>query len=142
VGLGYASVFTLFATLPFFLACFIPLTLFIPIYVFEDIPPTRAFAKCFRIGFTTWGGTFLLLLVLGIINSIPLGVVAMPWYTVFITKLFFTLSNASGATVSAGYNFMLYLLTFVLMFGMYLFSVFVTVGLAYQYAHACKKSRA
>ena len=48
-------------------------------------------------------------------------------------------SGGSEATVSVGYNFMLYLLAIVQAFGAYLAMIFLLVGLAYQYGHASEK---
>ena len=44
-----------------------------------------------------------------------------------------------GATVSAAYSFVLYLLAVVQAFGVYMSMIFSLLGLAYQYGHASEK---
>ena len=84
-----------------------------------------ALKKTFRLGFATWGGVFLISLVMGIIAGILQGVTLVPWYAATIVKMLFT--------------FMLYLLASVQAFGTYLAMIFTFVGLAYQYGHASEK---
>lgn len=62
----------------------------------------------------------------------------MPWYIATVVKYFFAVSDVGGSevTVSAGYNFFLYLLAIIQAFGTYLAMIFSIVGLAYQYGHA------
>lgn len=141
--LGALSVIFLPAT--FLLAliaivCAMPFALWAPIYLFEDISIMEALKKAFRLGFATWGGVFLVSLVMGIIAGILQGVTLMPWYVATIVKMLFTMSDVgSEATVSVGYNFMLYLLAIVQAFGSYLAMIFTFVGMAYQYGHASEK---
>ena len=47
----------------------LPLALWAPIYLFEDISIMDALKKTFRLGFATWGGIFLISLVMGIIAA-------------------------------------------------------------------------
>ena len=118
----------------------LPLALWAPIYLFEDISIMDALKKTFRLGFATWGGVFLISLVMGIIAGILQGVTLVPWYAATIVKMLFTMSDVgSEATVSVGYSFMLYLLAIVQAFGTYLAMIFTFVGLAYQYGHASEK---
>ena len=118
----------------------VPLALWAPIYLFENISIMEAFKKTFRLGFATWGGVFLISLVMGIIAGILQGVTLVPWYAATIVKILFTMSDVgSEATVSVGYSFMLYLLAVVQAFGAYLAMIFTFVGLAYQYGHASEK---
>ena len=81
VGLLVAlTPFTLFLTIPFIIAFSVPLALLAPIYLFEDITLMEAFKKTFRLGFATWGGVFLVSLLMGIIANVLQGVTMMPWY--------------------------------------------------------------
>ena len=122
--LAFLSLFTLFLTIPLLIAFVVPLALWAPIYLFEDITVMESFKKTFRLGFATWGGVFLISLIMGFIANVLQGVTMMPWYI------------ASETTVSAGYSFILYLLGIVQAFGAYLSMIFTFVGMAYQYGHA------
>lgn len=131
------SPFTLLLTIPFMVAFAVPLALLAPIYLFEDITLMEAFRKTFRLGFATWGGVFLMSIVMGIIANVLSGVTMMPWYIATLVKYFFAVSDSgSETTVSAGYSFFLYLLAIIQTFGAYLSMIFTFVGMAYQYGHA------
>lgn len=129
--------YTLTLTIPAFIVFAVPLSLLAPIYLFENISFGEAFKKTFRLGFATWGGVFLISLVMGVIANVLQGVTMMPWYIATIVKYFFAMSDTGNATtVSAGYSFLLYLLAIIQVFGMYLSMIFSLIGLAYQYGHA------
>ena len=135
--LAFLSLFTLFLTIPLLIAFVVPLALWAPIYLFEDITVMESFKKTFRLGFATWGGVFLISLIMGFIANVLQGVTMMPWYIATLVKYFFSLSDVgSETTVSAGYSFILYLLGIVQAFGAYLSMIFTFVGMAYQYGHA------
>ena len=130
----------LFLVIPFVIILAVPFALWAPIYLFEDISVMESLKKTFRLGFATWGGIFLISLIMGLIAGILQGVTMMPWYIGTIVKSIFAMSSGgSEATVSVGYNFMLYLLAIVQAFGAYLAMIFSLVGLAYQYGHASEK---
>ena len=50
------------------------------LYLFEDISVMESLKKTFRLGFATWGGIFLISLIMGLIAGILQGVTMMPWY--------------------------------------------------------------
>ena len=77
----------------------------VSIYLFEDISLGEAFAKTFRLGFATWGGVFLILIVMGIIASVLQGIVSIPWYVIYIVKMIFTMSDGGATSSSVGLNF-------------------------------------
>ena len=132
-----ASPFTLLLTIPLLIACAVPLALFTPIYLFEEIGILAAFWKTFRLRFATSGGVFLVSLVMGLISSVLQGVTTTPWYIATIVKYFFMLSDTQNElTISAGYSFMVYLLAIVQTFGAYLSMIFSLIGMVYQYGHA------
>ena len=88
-------------------------------------------------GFATWGGVFLIALIMGLIGSILQGITMLPWYVATIVKYFFAMSDSGSAvTISPVYNFFLYLMGILQAFGMYLSTIFTIIGLAYQYGHA------
>lgn len=137
VVLAVLTLYSLILTIPFLIACCVPLALLFPVYLFEDISVGGAFKKTFRLGFATWGGIFLISMVMGIIASVLQGVTMMPWYIATLVKYFFGMSDTGDAlTVSAGYSFALYLMAILQAFGIYLSMIFSLVGLAYQYGHA------
>lgn len=137
VALGMLSYFTLILTVPLIIAFCIPLLLLAPIYLFEKVTVIEALEKTFRLGFATWGGVFLISLVMGILASILQSITMMPWYIATLVKVFFGMSDTgSEATVSVGYSFMIYLLAIIQAFGAYLSMIFSLIGMAYQYGHA------
>lgn len=136
VLLAVLTPFTLLLTLPLLFAFAIPLALMAPIYLFEDISLMEAFRKTFRLGFATWGGVFLILIVMGLIASVLQGIVSIPWYIIYIVKMVFTMSDGGEAGSSVGLNFAQYLFSVLMLYGSYLSAMFTVVGLVYQYGHA------
>jgi len=96
----------------------------------------EAFRKTFRLGFATWGGVFLILIVMGLIASVLQGIVSIPWYIIYIVKMVFTMSDGGEAGASVGLNFAQYLFSVLMLYGSYLSAMFTVVGLVYQYGHA------
>ena len=136
VLLAVLTPFTLILTIPLLFAFMIPLVLMSPIYLFEDISLSEAFAKTFRLGFATWGGIFLILIVMGLIASVLQTIVSIPWYVIYIVKMIFTMSDGGATSSSVGLNFAQYLFSILMLYGSYLSAIFSIVGLVYQYGHA------
>lgn len=137
VGLVVLTPFTLILTIPLLVACAVPLSLWAPVYLFEEISLIGALKKTFRLGFATWGGVFLITLIMGIIASILQGVAGIPWSVAFMVKSLFSLSEGGDiAGSSVGYTFLLYLFGILQCFGIYLSAVFTILGITYQYGHA------
>ena len=134
--LAVLTPFTLILTIPLLFAFMIPLALMAPIYLFEDISLGEAFAKTFRLGFATWGGVFLVLIVMGIIAGVLQTIVSIPWYVIYIVKMVFTMSDGGATSSSVGLNFTQYLFSILMLYGSYLSAIFSIVGLVYQYGHA------
>ena len=64
----------------------------------------------------------------------------IPWYIGTIVKYIFAKTDeGGGATISAAYSFVLYLLAVVQAFGVYMSMIFSLLGLAYQYGYASEK---
>ena len=63
----------LFLVIPFVIILAVPLALWAPIYLFEDISVMESLKKTFRLGFATWGGIFLISLIMGLIAGILQG---------------------------------------------------------------------
>ena len=136
VLLAVLTPFTLLLTFSLLFAFMIPLALMAPIYLFEDISLMEAFKKTFRLGFATWGGIFLILIVMGIIASVLQGIVSIPWYVIYIVKMVFVMSDGGEVSSSVGLNFAQYLFSILMLYGSYLSAIFSIVGLVYQYGHA------
>ena len=140
VGVAFLTLYSLILTVPLFFFCCVPLALLAPAYLLGDGSLGKSFKRAFRLGIVTWGGVFLMLLVMGIIGGILQGVLSIPWYVAFTVKSIFFTSDAGAATdVSVGYSFFLYLLGIVQTFGMYVAMLFPMIGLAYQYGHASER---
>lgn len=136
-GLAMLSLFTLILTIPLLIACAVPLSLFTPIYLLEEISLVEALKKTFRLGFATWGGVFLISLVMSIVASILQGVIGTPWSVAYMVKNIFSLSEGGDAAgTSMGYSFVLYLFGILQCFGTYLSTIFTILGVTYQYGHA------
>ena len=120
----------------------VPFSLTAPIYLFED--ETSAFAaigKAWRLGFATWGGTFAVLFILGMLAYMAGGALSLPYVIVTMTKI---LANANElASMQSNTNVLTsmlqYLLAVFTYFTSYLLMSVVYIGLAYQYGHASDK---
>ncbi len=78
----------------------VPLAIWAPVYLFEDIYIIDALKKAYRLGFATWGGIVLISIVMGFIAAILQGVTMIPWYIGTIVKYIFAMTDAGGgATV-------------------------------------------
>jgi len=135
---------TLFLTLPVLLiggvAVIVPINLFIPVYIFEDIPFFEALRKAFRYGFSAWGEIFVIVLVLGLMGNIISSVTMMPWYIVLVFGEIFSLAEPDSAiNASIWYQFITYLLGIVQSYGMYVSYILSAVGIAFQYFHIREK---
>ena len=138
--LSIAFPFLLILMVPAIVVFAVPLAIWAPIYLFEDISIVGSLKKAYRLGFATWGGVFLVSFVMGIIAGILQGVTMIPWYIMTLVKTFFVMNGTESAmTVSTGYNFVLYLLGVVQAFGAFVSMIITLVGLAYQYGHASEK---
>jgi len=144
VILAYLSWWTLFLTVP--LLCIglfmimIPLALFTPLYIFEDLPLLEALKKSFIYGFSAWGEIFLIMLVFGLLGSIINSITMMPWYIMVLLKSVLTLTNeGAGIFNSWWYEFMVYLTGILQSYGLYISSIISAVGLAFQYFHTREK---
>lgn len=128
--------YTLFLTLPLLIALWVPMAMALPVYLFEPLSLWAAYKKAFRLGFATWGGTFLVLLVMWLISAVLQGVVSLPWYVLTMVRVLLVESDGGTASSSFLLSSVQYLFSVLMLFGSYLASVFILVGLTYQYGHA------
>jgi hypothetical protein len=136
IALGTIIPISLVLTLPFLLAILIPLALVAPIYLLEKVTLSDSIFKTYRLGFTTWGGIFLILLVMGLIAGVLQGICALPWYVVSITKTLFAYHDDAAANPPIWMSFLQYIFSILMLFASYLSTIFVIIGLVYQYGHA------
>lgn len=144
VLLAFLSLWTLVVTIPIFLiGLFIiamPISIFTPLYIFEDQPFFVALRRSFKYGFSAWGEIFLILLIFYLLGSIINTVTTMPWYIMVLIQSFFTLADEGNAITSSWwYEFIMYLLGIVQSYGTYLSVIISLVGLAFQYFHTREK---
>ncbi|MDR0938001.1 MAG: hypothetical protein LBN29_01415 [Mediterranea sp.] len=134
--LAFMSRWTIVFSLIAFIALTIPLALLPPIYLFEQVSIGEAIGKTYRLGFATWGSTFLMLLVLGIIGYALQFVLSLPYYAVIVAKTLLTGSYSESTDPSIGMRFLEYIFGTISLFGAYLASAMTIIGTAYQYGHA------
>ncbi|MBQ7423038.1 MAG: hypothetical protein IJV27_13005 [Prevotella sp.] len=122
-------------------ALIVPLLLAMPVYLFEDNQTVfGAIWRAMRLGFHSWGWAFLLFFTLGLLGSILQSVTTIPWYISMIIKLMFFIEDNGGSFISsAPYSFIMYLLSIIQIFGMYLSQSFSVVGAAYQYSSVAEE---
>lgn len=140
--LSLVSRVTLIITIPGIIAAIIPIILVTPIYILDEDKPsiTQTFAKAFRIGFPTWGSTFAFIIVVGLIAGILRSALSMPWYVLYIIKTYLIASGTQSSFImSYIYTFILYLTGILMCFALYLSSIIILVGTAYQYGHISEK---
>lgn len=138
--LVFISPWTALATIPAFFVLLFPSTLIYTCYLFEPISIWRAFKKAYRLGFATWGGLFLMVVLTSIIAGIIQGVASTPWYIAFMAKSLLThTGNESEFVYSGGFRIMQYFFSVILVLGSFLSSMVVYIGQAYQYASAREK---
>ncbi|MDR3269736.1 MAG: hypothetical protein LBT83_11815 [Tannerella sp.] len=138
--LAWVSLWTLVVTIPVLLIGLIlvaiPLALFTPLYLFEDMPFAVALNKALRYGFSAWGEMFLVVLVFGMLGGIISGVTTMPWYVVtVIGQVFAQVEPDSGINSALWYRVATYLLGIIQSYGTYISSIISSVGIAFQYFH-------
>lgn len=123
----------------FFLA--IALVHSLPVYIFEnDTTAFGAIGRGFQLGLLTWGGTFLLMLVVGLLASVVQGVLSAPWYVGIMVKMIFMVGDGDSSAVSSvGYSFLMYILAVLQSFGTFLTAAFSVTALAYQYGSAAEQ---
>lgn len=123
----------------FFLA--IALSHSLPVYVFEDDTTMfGAIGRGFQLGWLTWGGTFLVMLVIGILASVVQGVFSVPWYVcLFVKVLLMIEDDGSALSSSVGYSFLMYIIAVQVCFCYFLTAAFSVTALAYQYGSAAEQ---
>ena len=138
------SPWTLLVTTPLLLvalvAFMIPSSLMTPIYIFEDIPFIPALKKAIKYGFAAWGETFLVVFVFGLLSGIVSSVTTIPWNFLTIIGMFFSITDPdTGLNMALWYRILSWLLGIIQSYGIYLASILVSAGVAFQYFHLREK---
>jgi len=122
-------------------AVMVPMSLSMPVCMFEDGNTAMdTLRRAFRLGWHTWGGTFLLILVMGLIGNILQGILSLPWYIAMMVKMVFTIDGSRVDVVEAPwFSFLYYILAVIQSFGSYLAMSFSVAALAYQYGSAAEE---
>lgn len=113
----------------------VPLSLSMPVCMFEDGNTAMGtLRRALRLGWHTWGGTFLLIFVMGLIGNILQGILSLPWYIMMMVKMVLTIDdNGSDVVTAPWFSFLYYILAVVQSFGTYMALSFSVTALAYQY---------
>jgi len=121
-------------------AVMVPFTLFMPIYLFEEIPFFAALRKSFRYGFSFWGETLVIIVVFSLLANIVSGVTTIPWYFVIMFgEIFSLVESGAGFNNTIWYQFISYLLGILQSYGVYISYIFSTIGIAFHYFHIREK---
>ncbi|MGG6545051.1 UNVERIFIED_CONTAM: hypothetical protein NY100_06455 [Prevotella sp. 15_C9] len=130
---GMLLLIALFFLLTAFLV--VPLMLAVPIYVFEEERSVfGAIQQSFHLALRHFWGILGFLIVLNLLVSVVQGCFSLPWYIMFLLKVFFTIdADVSLIWSSPLYSFGQYLFGVVQVFGTYLSMSLSIVGLGLQY---------
>ncbi|MDR2473098.1 MAG: hypothetical protein LBD53_05975 [Tannerella sp.] len=122
------------------IALIIPLTLVIPIYLFErQISFFGALIKAWQLGSATFWSMVGFIIVISLISSVIQTVMAVPWYVANIIKVVLTVPSGGVETNSVILKFAVFLSGIVQALGMYLSLSLTVIALAFQYFHAREK---
>ena len=136
-ALGVVSLYTLIITIPALLVSILPMMLWSPAYLLEDLSLWASLKKAMRLGFQTWGGIFGILLVIGILVNVFSTIVMLPFFIVSAFKELLFPAENGGSPVWM--DFIVYLSSVLMMYSSMMLSSLSTIGLSYQYGHACDK---
>lgn len=137
IGLAALTPWTLLLTIPALLVCIVPLAYWMPSYMFEDISVFAALEKSYRLGFPTWGGIVLIIIVLGFLSTAISSIASIPWSVGLV--VYTLLSESNNGNVPVLLEFLMYLLTVVQAYCSLVVSSLGLVGMAFQYGHAADK---
>ena len=132
------TLWSLLLTVPALIILAMPLLYWPPAYLLDnDLSLFAALKKSYRLGFPTWGGIFLIAIVLGMLSVVISSVVSIPWSVGFFSYLM--LSEAGEGQAPVVMEFVMYLLNVVQSYCMLVVSSLSLVGMAFQYGHAADK---
>ena len=133
-------IFTIPVTLFFIFFISIPLCLFQPVYIFEDISLFSALRKSFKYGISFWGSTFVIVLVFTLLASIVSGVAGIPWTIIIFLESMLTITDQSlGTEPSIMFQFLSYIFGIIQSYGIYLSYIISAIAIAFHYFHIKEK---
>jgi len=134
--------FTLIATIPALFVFALPLSMIIPVYIFENSSIDKAIDKAYKLGLKTWGPLFGILFVMGLLANLVQGVAAVPWSIIYVVRMVLTASGTADPDISGSFlfSFAQYITTVIMLFFAYAASSIVLIGLAYHYSSASEAS--
>ena len=137
------SLYALFVILVLATVVFIiPLSMAMPVYIFEDDESAwGAVRRSISLGFHSLWSLLGLMIVVGLLANVLQTVTTLPWYISFLVQVVLTSSDAGQDTFANSpiYNFIGYLLSVFMNFGMYLTMSLSTIALAYHYGSVAEE---
>lgn len=119
----------------------IPLLMVAPVYIYENVNVWTALRRGVNLGWKTWGGIFVLGLVLSLLSNIASTLVSLPWQVCYIVKMLFSESGNGEPTfvTNSLYTFVMYVFGIVMLYANFaIFSLFY-VSTSYLYSHAAEQ---
>lgn len=138
IFLATLTLWSLLLTVPSLIGLAMPLMYWAPAYLLDaDLSVFEALKKSYRLGFPTWGGIFLIAIVLGMLSMVISSVVSIPWSIGFFSYMM--LSQGGEGNAPLVMDFVMYLLNVVQSYCSLVVSSLSFVGMAFQYGHAADK---
>lgn len=119
------------------IAC-IPVLMFLPTYIYEDISVWRALSRGVWLGWKTWGGIFALGFVLSLLSNVISMVFVMPWEICLMVKAIFIGDSSSQLAPGVILSLMQYIFGVFMWVGQLLLSTLFFVSISYLYSHAAE----
>lgn len=139
VLLAVVSLWTLALTIPLFIVGLLPLCYWPSIYLLEGKKLWPAFIRCYHLGMPTWGGIFVITLVMYLLVQVVTMVFAIPYYIVIGVTAFMGIDGSIGGFGAVALQFLSFLSTTLLYFASLTLSSLTILALIYQYSHAAEK---
>jgi len=120
----------------------LPLSMAMPVYIFEDDESAwGAVRRSISLGFHSFWSLLGLMIVVGLLANVLQTVTTLPWYISFLVQVVLTSSDAGQDTFANSpiYNFVGYLFSVFMNFGMYLTMSLSTIALAYHYGSVAEE---
>ncbi|RRD02923.1 hypothetical protein [Prevotella sp. OH937_COT-195] len=125
--------------IPVIVAMSVSMQMFPCIYSFEDINIKNAALRSIRLGFGTWGGLFIINLVVGFVMNIIEQVVAVPWSIALALVSIFTYIDETPQWIMVTVRVLSFLFGVLMMFVTYIAMIIQPLATAYHYAHATER---
>lgn len=118
-----------------------PVLMAVPVVSFGQTGFWAGVRKSVVYGFRTWRGVVAVTIVTGLLTSVVLGVLGMPWIVLMMLKVMFVTGDMTELAFSGAlwYSFLMFLGAIVYVYTSYLGYAVMLVALAYQYGHAHEK---